>query len=62
MDIYSISIVIVLIVLMVFFVVVEFVIVKVRSLWIDYLIVEGNNCVILVKIVIINLDEYLFVC
>lgn len=62
MDIYSISIVIVLIALTAFFVAAEFAIVKVRSSRIDYLIAEGNNRAISVKTVITNLDEYLSAC
>ncbi|MDK7472538.1 hemolysin family protein [Bacillus paranthracis] len=62
MDIYSISIVIVLIALTAFFVAAEFAIVKVRSSRIDYLIAEGNNRATSVKTVITNLDEYLSAC
>ena len=62
MDIYSISIVIVLIALTAFFVAKEFAIVKVRSSRIDYLIAEGNNRATSVKTVITNLDEYLSAC
>jgi len=62
LDIYSISIVIVLIALTAFFVAAEFAIVKVRSSRIDYLIAEGNNRAISVKTVITNLDEYLSAC
>lgn len=62
MDIYSISIVIVLIALTAFFVAAEFAIVKVRSSRIDYLIAEGNNRAKSVKTVITNLDEYLSAC
>ncbi|MBE5104806.1 HlyC/CorC family transporter [Bacillus thuringiensis] len=62
MDIYSISIVIVLITLTAFFVAAEFAIVKVRSSRIDYLIAEGNNRATSVKTVITNLDEYLSAC
>ncbi|MGG5735750.1 MULTISPECIES: hemolysin family protein [Bacillus cereus group] len=62
MDIYSISIVIVLIALTAFFVAAEFAIVKVRSSRIDYLIAEGNNRAISVKTIITNLDEYLSAC
>ncbi|PFK06181.1 hypothetical protein CN957_11380 [Bacillus cereus] len=62
MDIYSISIVMVLIALTAFFVAAEFAIVKVRSSRIDYLIAEGNNRAISVKTVITNLDEYLSAC
>ncbi|PFJ14179.1 hypothetical protein COD67_15070 [Bacillus cereus] len=62
MDIYSISIVIVLIALTAFFVAAEFAIVKVRSSRIDYLIAEGNNRATFVKTVITNLDEYLSAC
>ncbi|OKA30090.1 hemolysin family protein [Bacillus cereus] len=62
MDIYSISIVIVLIALTAFFVAAEFAIVKVRSSRIDYLIAEGNNRATYVKTVITNLDEYLSAC
>ncbi|PES77488.1 hypothetical protein CN327_22735 [Bacillus cereus] len=62
MDIYSISIVIVLIALTAFFVAAEFAIVKVRSSRIDYLIAEGNKRAISVKTVITNLDEYLSAC
>ncbi|AJH73286.1 hemolysin family protein [Bacillus tropicus] len=62
MDIYSISIVIVLIALTAFFVAAEFAIVKVRSSRIDYLIAEGSNRATSVKTVITNLDEYLSAC
>ncbi|MCU4968254.1 hemolysin family protein [Bacillus toyonensis] len=62
MDIYSISIVIVLIALTAFFVAAEFAIVKVRSSRIDNLIAEGNNRATSVKTVITNLDEYLSAC
>ena len=62
MDIYSISIVIVLIALTAFFVAAEFAIVKVRSSRIDYLIAEGHNGATSVKTVITNLDEYLSAC
>ncbi|MGE7861387.1 hemolysin family protein [Bacillus mobilis] len=62
MDIYSISIVIVLIALTAFFVAAEFAIVKVRSSRIDYLIAEGNNRATSVKTIITNLDEYLSAC
>jgi len=62
LDIYSISIVIVLIALTAFFVAAEFAIVKVRSSRIDYLIAEGNNRATSVKTVITNLDEYLSAC
>ncbi|KFN01354.1 hemolysin family protein [Bacillus clarus] len=62
MDIYSISMVIVLIALTAFFVAAEFAIVKVRGSRIDYLIAEGNNLAISVKTVITNLDEYLSAC
>ncbi|PGZ09400.1 hypothetical protein COE30_08745 [Bacillus cereus] len=62
MDIYSISIVIVLIALTAFFVAAEFAIVKVRSSRIDSLIAEGNNRATSVKTVITNLDEYLSAC
>ena len=62
MDIYSISIVIVLIALTAFFVAAEFAIVKVRSSRIDYLIAKGNNRAISVKTIITNLDEYLSAC
>ncbi|MGG1329905.1 hemolysin family protein [Bacillus tropicus] len=62
MDIYSISIVIVLIALTAFFVAAEFAIVKVRSSRIDYLIAEGSNHATSVKTVITNLDEYLSAC
>ncbi|MCU5002283.1 hemolysin family protein [Bacillus tropicus] len=62
MDIYSISIVIVLIALTAFFVAAEFAIVKVRSSRIDYLIAEGSNRATSVKAVITNLDEYLSAC
>ena len=62
MDIYSISIVIVLIALTAFFDAAEFAIVKVRSSRIDYLIAEGNNRATSVKTVITNLDEYLSAC
>ena len=61
MDIYSISIVIVLIALTAFSLR-EFAIVKVRSSRIDYLIAEGNNRATSVKTVITNLDEYLSAC
>ena len=54
MDIYSISIVIVLIALTAFFVAAEFAIVKVRSSRIDNLIAEGNNRATSVKTVITN--------
>lgn len=62
MDIYSISIVIVLIALTAFFVAAEFAIVKVRSSRINYLIAEGSNRATSVKTVITNLDEYLSAC
>ncbi|MDM5188523.1 hemolysin family protein [Bacillus sp. DX4.1] len=62
MDIYSISMVIVLIALTAFFVASEFAIVKVRSSRIDFLIAEGNKRAIPVKTVITNLDEYLSAC
>lgn len=62
MDIYSISMVIVLIALTAFFVAAEFAIVKVRSSRIDFLIAEGNKRAIPVKTVITNLDEYLSAC
>ncbi|EJV86856.1 hemolysin family protein [Bacillus mycoides] len=62
MDIYSISIVIVLIALTAFFVAAEFAIVKVRNSRIDYLIAKGNNRAISVKTIITNLDEYLSAC
>ncbi len=62
MDIYSISMVIVLIALTAFFVAAEFAIVKVRGSRIDFLIAEGNKRAIPVKTVITNLDEYLSAC
>ena len=62
LDIYSISMVIVLIALTAFFVASEFAIVKVRSSRIEYLIAEGNKRAISVKTVITNLDEYLSAC
>lgn len=62
MDIYSISMVIVLIALTAFFVAAEFAIVKVRSSRIDSLIAEGNKRAASVKTVITNLDEYLSAC
>ncbi|KEK24055.1 hemolysin family protein [Bacillus gaemokensis] len=62
MDIYSISMLIVLIALTAFFVASEFAIVRVRSSRIDYLIVEGNRRANPVKTIITNLDEYLSAC
>ncbi|MEH7457359.1 hypothetical protein CON65_10115 [Bacillus pseudomycoides] len=62
MDIYSISMVIVLIALSAFFVAAEFAIVKVRGSRIDYLITEGNKYAKSVKTIITNLDEYLSAC
>lgn len=62
MDIYSISMVIVLIALSAFFVAAEFAIVKVRGSRIDYLIIEGNKHAKSVKTIITNLDEYLSAC
>ncbi|MGF9965932.1 hemolysin family protein [Bacillus rhizoplanae] len=62
MDIFSISMVIVLIALTAFFVASEYAIVKVRSSRIDYLIAEGNKRAAATKTVITNLDEYLSAC
>ncbi|AWC30818.1 HlyC/CorC family transporter [Bacillus cytotoxicus] len=62
MDIFRISMLIVLIALTAFFVATEFAIVKVRESRIDYLIAVGNRRAKSVKTVITNLDEYLSAC
>lgn len=62
LDIFSISMIIVLVALTAFFVAAEFAIVKVRSSRIESLLAEGNKQAKALKTVIINLDEYLSVC
>lgn len=62
LDIFSISMIIVLISLTAFFGVSEFAIVKVRGSHIESLLVEGNKQAKALKTIIINLDEYLSVC